>query len=111
MSIKRSSSNEIYHHHDVKNKLRKTKQNKRAKQFSTTDKSQTVHKRKEKEKKKNQKRKQKKLQKAKAQNTINDKFFKKQFALLCLNKSFNGFVETETETVVCHSDFLSHTRV
>ena len=108
--MKRSSSNEIYHHHDVKNKLRKTKQNKRAKQFSTTDKSQTVHKRKEKEKK-NQKRKQKKLQKAKAQNTINDKFFKKQFALLCLNKSFNGFVETETETVVCHSDFLSHTRV
>lgn len=58
MSIKRSSSNEIYHHHDVKNKLRKTKQNKRAKQFSTTDKSQTVHKRKEKEKKPKEKTKE-----------------------------------------------------
>ena len=56
--MKRSSSNEIYHHHDVKNKLRKTKQNKRAKQFSTTDKSQTVHKRKEKEKKPKEKTKE-----------------------------------------------------
>ena len=67
--MKRSSSNESYHHHHVKNKLRKTSQSKRAKQFSTTDKSQTVHQRKEtkKENKRNYKRQ-------KHQNTINDKF-------------------------------------